>query len=70
LYLYTDGLIEARQGDGDELGIEGFKTLIRRCRQREGGPRARWLAGTLGRAQVRDDLTLLLVDGREAAHGG
>lgn len=68
LYLYTDGLIEARQGGG-ELGLEGFEALIRRCPQREAGPRTRWLAGAMGTAQVHDDLTLLLVDGTEAARG-
>lgn len=70
LYLYTDGLIEARRDEGGELGLQGFKTLLRDCRQRDGGARVRWLAGAVGRARVRDDLTLLLIDGAEAVHGG
>lgn len=69
LYLYTDGLTEARQPDSGELGLEGFKTLIRRCRQDDAGARTRWLAARIGTTQVHDDLTLLLVDGAEAAHG-
>ena len=65
LYLYTDGLIEARQRGGGELGISGLKALLRRHAELPAGQRARKLLDAVRDAEVRDDLTLLLIDGRE-----
>lgn len=65
LYLCTDGLIEARGAAGGELGMEGLKALIRCHAQLPGAQRIRALFEAVREAQVRDDLTALIVDGRE-----
>lgn len=65
LYLCTDGLVEARGTAGAELGMDGLKTLIRRHAQLPAAQRMRALFEAVREAQVRDDLTALIVDGRE-----
>ncbi|MFN2309196.1 MAG: HDOD domain-containing protein [Gammaproteobacteria bacterium] len=71
LYLYTDGLIEARPRTGgalgDELGIEGLKTLLRQVARVPAAERGRRLLDAVGDAEVRDDLTLLIVDATAGA---
>lgn len=70
LYLYTDGLVEARtQGDA-ELGIGGLKNLLRAQAHRPAAERARRLLDAVREAEVRDDLTALIIDGAESARGG
>lgn len=70
LYLYTDGLIEARQRDAGELGISGLKRLIRRFGEVPGGERARRLLDAVRDSEVHDDLTLLLIDAQDQKRGG
>lgn len=67
LYLCTDGLVEARYETGAELGLEGLKALLRRHAQLPAAQRIRALFEAVRDAQVRDDLTALIVDGRERA---
>ncbi len=62
LYLYTDGVIEARQQGGGDLGITGLKTLIQRYRDVATDQRARELFDAVRESEVRDDLTLLVID--------
>jgi phosphoserine phosphatase RsbU/P len=62
LYLYTDGLIEARLRDGGELGMAGLEALILRHAQLPVALRVRRILDAVGDAEVRDDLTLLIVD--------
>lgn len=69
LYLFTDGLIEARAAGGAELGIEGLQALIRRHADIPAAQRARSLLEAVRDAEVRDDLTVLIVDGGDSAHG-
>ncbi len=64
LYLFTDGVTEARQPGGGELGLGGLKRLIR---EHAGAPLERRLHQILHGVQGRqesatDDLTLLVVD--------
>lgn len=69
LYLYTDGLVEARAADGAELGIGGLKDLIRATAQAPAARRAQRLLDALYGAEVRDDVTALVIDAAECAHG-
>lgn len=69
LYLYTDGLVEARAADGAELGIGGLKDLIRATAQAPAAQRAQRLLDALHGAEVRDDVTALVIDAAECAHG-
>lgn len=69
LYLYTDGLIEARQRDGIELGVEGLKKLIKRLQPLAPAQRATRILDALRDADVRDDMTLLMVDPEMASDG-
>jgi sigma-B regulation protein RsbU (phosphoserine phosphatase) len=66
LYLYTDGASEARQGDGEMLGTEGLKALIERHAGSPPGTRLAAIADAIG-DQVRDDLTLLVIEDSAAA---
>lgn len=64
LYLYTDGLIEARRNDGTELEIQGLQQLIRDSRELSGQRRVQHIVAQVQSAaeRIRDDLTLLVVD--------
>lgn len=62
LYLYTDGLIEARTREDGELGLAGFQALIREHARLPLAQRARRMLEAVGEAEVRDDLTLLIVE--------
>lgn len=67
LYLYSDGLSEALDADGREIGIEGVMRLIREIAGLATDEGMRRLASVAtgaadGDAQ-RDDVTLLCVDG-------
>ncbi|HEY9199706.1 MAG TPA: HDOD domain-containing protein [Gammaproteobacteria bacterium] len=68
LYLYTDGLVEARTAAGDELGLDGLKALIRRHVDMPAAQRARQLLDAVRDAEVRDDLTALVISGGERTH--
>ena len=61
LYLYTDGVTEARLPSGEQLGIEGLRALILRHAEAAPGRRLREIAAALG-SGVSDDLTLLVIE--------
>ncbi|MDX5411125.1 MAG: PP2C family protein-serine/threonine phosphatase [Thauera sp.] len=67
LYLYTDGLIEARGADGSELGLAGFRALLQEHARLPLAQRAQRILAAVGEAEVRDDLTLLIVDAAQGA---
>ena len=66
LYLYTDGASEARDADGQMIGADGIKALIQRHACDAPGTRLTAIADALG-DDVRDDLTLLVIEDSEAA---
>lgn len=78
LFLYTDGIIEARDRAGREIGLEGLRSLLAGiCSQTQAAPGGRaaqiraQLASLFGfggqekaRYIIDDDLTCLIVEGR------
>ncbi len=74
LYLYTDGMIEARQKGTGDLGIAGLKALIRCYNDVPTDQRARKLFDAVRDSELHDDLTLLVIDpwsdARERNHRG
>jgi serine phosphatase RsbU (regulator of sigma subunit) len=69
LYLYTDGLIEARMPSGEELGIAGLKGLLRKHAGVPAVQRARRLLEAVRDAEIHDDLTLLMIDSHDQIRG-
>ena len=61
LYLYTDGVSEARGSAGEMLGVDGLKALIDANACQPPGARLAAIAGALG-DDVRDDVTLLVIE--------
>lgn len=71
LYLFTDGLTEARDGDGAMLGAEGVLDLMRRHARLPASAR---LAAVLDEVApdgqpARDDLTMLVVEANPMSSG-
>jgi sigma-B regulation protein RsbU (phosphoserine phosphatase) len=59
LYLCSDGLTEATQADGSQLGREGVQELVARFAGKPLAERIDAIARVAGELTLRDDLTLL-----------
>ncbi len=70
LYFYTDGLVEARLRSGEEFGIAGLKSALRKHAILPMAQRAQHVLDAVRDADVHDDLTLLMIDSRERNHVG
>ena len=70
LYAFTDGLVEA-SGDGERFGYAGVVDLVRRFATLPAAERlARMLAAaSSGHGISRDDITMLLLEGRRSPAG-
>lgn len=68
LYLFSDGVIEAKLDDGSILGLDGLMRLLLRLRELPPAARLQAVVARLQRAGTSpaDDITLLLL---ETAHG-
>lgn len=64
-YIFSDGLMEFRYGEGEELGIEGLIQLVEGYSALPLNERLQALLAALDREgwEVRDDLTVLGIDG-------
>ena len=64
LYIFTDGVTEGYLEDGRELGVSGFKDLIRENQSLHINGRLNAVISMVNRGDValRDDLTLLAID--------
>lgn len=62
LYLYSDGLTEARTAGGEPLGRAGLEALIRERPPESPDRRVDALLAAVKRLRHRDDLTLLVID--------
>jgi serine phosphatase RsbU (regulator of sigma subunit) len=65
LYLYTDGLLEARLASGQRLEREGLLELLARHDRAAPVERLQRIVAAVrgGSGRVDDDLTLLLIEG-------
>jgi len=61
LYSFSDGLTEAYTDSGEQLGPEGFKTLIAKLGHLPVDERVEAIITAVGALELRDDLTLLAV---------
>lgn len=63
LYLFSDGVTDARDDERRMLGVDGVRELIARHAQWRPETRLRRIVSELRRRQLADDTTLLLVEG-------
>ena len=63
LYLCSDGLTEAIQPDGSQLGQVGLQKLVERFASKPLAERIEAITAVVGELELRDDLTLLGVSG-------
>jgi sigma-B regulation protein RsbU (phosphoserine phosphatase) len=63
LYVFTDGVTEARGDDGRPLGIDGLQRIIAETARLGLRERIDAIARRIGRQQPHDDVTLLAIDG-------
>ncbi len=63
LYVFTDGFTEAHGPDGNQLGRRGLEQLVRRYADLPLGGRLDALVAHVSREPLRDDATVLGVDG-------
>ena len=71
LYLFTDGLVNASSDGHEQLGYSGVIELVRRFADAPVEERLARMLGTVSRSHglSRDDVTMLLVDGRTCLAG-
>jgi sigma-B regulation protein RsbU (phosphoserine phosphatase) len=63
LYLFTDGVTEARQRDGQDLGTDGLQRIIGEVAPLALRERIDTIVARVAQHQLRDDVTLLAIDG-------
>ena len=63
LYLYSDGVTDARDNARVTLGVEGVEAMVARHAQWRPETRLRRIVGELRRMQLADDTTILMVEG-------
>ncbi|MBC7950908.1 MAG: SpoIIE family protein phosphatase [Rhodospirillaceae bacterium] len=70
LYLFTDGLTEAKDEDGRMLGIEGVQSLLARHHGLDAPDRLAAVVADVAKdgLALRDDLTMLVVEDRVNGH--
>lgn len=68
LHFYSDGVSEARTQTG-ELGVDGLRIVLAAAAQERPGRRMEAIATTLQALELRDDTTLLILQGREPENG-
>jgi sigma-B regulation protein RsbU (phosphoserine phosphatase) len=69
LYLFSDGVTDVRDADGQGLGVEGVEEIVRDLGALPPEPRLRALVRELRQLTVTDDTTLMLIEG-ETPHEG
>lgn len=64
LYLFSDGVTDVRNEDGEPLGVAGVETILSRYEALGVEARMRAMVRELRTRRVTDDITLMLVSGR------
>lgn len=69
VYIFTDGVTEAKTEDGGMVGIDRIKAMLRAGNHLPAKEQVNQLAAALLKANVkqRDDITLLVIRGPETA---
>jgi sigma-B regulation protein RsbU (phosphoserine phosphatase) len=62
LYMYSDGVTEARDGAGKMLQARGFQDLISKHSSGDAPTRLSAIVNTLRRLELRDDTTILMLE--------
>jgi len=62
LYIFSDGLTEACTDDGEHFGSHGLTTLVQRYGDQPVDERVESIVAAVGELELRDDLTLLVID--------
>lgn len=70
LYLFSDGLTEALDEHGEQLGANGLERLIARFADRPLAARIHAVMAAVNRLSTRDDMTLLCLDPNDGVRGG
>ena len=66
IYIFTDGITEIKNQDGDILGADGFKDYIRKYKGTPNNKRLKAIIDDIinsGKIQ-KDDLTIVVVDSK------
>lgn len=63
LYLFSDGVTDVRDAQGQGLGVEGVEAIVRDLGALPPEPRLRALVRELRQLTVTDDTTLMLIEG-------
>ena len=67
LYIFSDGLTEAKTSEGGMLGAAGLKQIIRQLRGKSLQDRIAAITLSMSDFELRDDLTILGVSGEEVS---
>jgi len=66
MYIFTDGITEIKNPDGEMLGSDGFKNYIKKYQEAPNNERLKTIIDEIlktGHIQ-KDDLTIVVVDGK------
>lgn len=62
VYFYTDGVIESRDKEGKELGVDGLVSLLQATADQPPRPRVGQLVSALRDRNLQDDTTILMIE--------
>ena len=66
MYVYTDGITEIKEPNGEMLGADGFQNYIKKYQSKPNNERLKIIIEDIvksGKIQ-KDDLTIVVVDGK------
>ena len=64
MYIFTDGITEIKNPDGDELGSKGFQNYITRFKDKPNNERLKLIVDNILNSKYiqKDDLTIVVLD--------
>ena len=66
MYIFTDGITEIKNPDGDELGSKGFQNYITRFKDKPNNERLKLIVDNILNSKYiqKDDLTIVVLDSK------
>ena len=66
MYIFTDGITEIKNPEGNELGSKGFENYITRFKDKPNNERLKLIIDNVLNSKYiqKDDLTIVVVDGK------